>query len=100
MGVNPAKRCHPIRIILNNIKYSLMDYKFMGEEYLRKSCLDYTIVRPGGLTGGEGAVSRPACAEPGTEYIVAAGAEGNVGKAINIHRTDVASVVCALYKQK
>lgn len=93
--VNPAKRFHPIRAILNNIKYSLMDYKFMGEECLRKSSLDYTIVRPGGLTGGEVAVNRQASSEPGTEYIVAAGPEGDVGKTSSIHRADVADVVCA-----
>jgi uncharacterized protein YbjT (DUF2867 family) len=91
--VNPKKRFHPIRIILNNIKYSLMDYKFMGEEFLRGCGLEYTIVRPGGLQGGEGGTGMKPRADPGTEYILAAGPEGDVGKATSIHRTDVASVV-------
>jgi len=91
--VNPSNRFHPIRLILNNIKYSLMDYKFMGEEALRGCGVEYTIVRPGGLQGGEGGTGMKPRAAPGTEYIVAAGPEGDVGKASSIHRTDVASVV-------
>jgi uncharacterized protein YbjT (DUF2867 family) len=90
--VNPSNRFHPIRMLLNNVKYSLMDYKFMGEESLRKSGQEYTIVRPGGLTGGEG--GRAAATPPGTDFILAAGPEGDLGKARSINRSDVASVVC------
>ena len=51
--VNPVNNWHPIRIILNNIKWGLMDCKFKGEEALRGAGLpSYTIVRPGGLVGG------------------------------------------------
>jgi len=91
--VNPSNRFHPIRVILNNIKYSLMDYKFQGEEALRKSGQEYAIVRPGGLTGGEGG-QRGSTTPSGTEYILAAGPEGDLGSARSIHRTDVAAVVC------
>jgi uncharacterized protein YbjT (DUF2867 family) len=95
--VNPKQRFHPIRAILNNIKYSLMDRKFLGEEALRKSGIEYTIIRPGGLTGGEGD-KRGTTTQPGTEYVLAAVAEGDLGKARSIHRTDVASVVCEAMK--
>lgn len=91
--VNPENRFHPIRAILNNIRYSLMDYKFEGEEALRESGQEYTIVRPGGLVGGE---KEPAeKSTPGTEHIEATGPEGDVGSSHSIHRTDVADVVCA-----
>ena len=43
-----------MRIILNNIKWSLMDEKLKGEEALRASGVPYTIVRPGGLTDQPG----------------------------------------------
>lgn len=89
--VDPVNRWHPIRMLLNNVKYSLMDYKFMGEEVLRNSGQEYTIVRPGGLTGGDG---QREGAAPGTEHIMAAAAEGDVGSTSSISRTDVASVVC------
>lgn len=49
--VSPHNRWHPIRIMLNNLRWSLMDYKYQGEEALRRSGVPYTIVRPGGLTG-------------------------------------------------
>lgn len=48
----PKNRFHPIRIILNNIRWGLMDNKFKGEEALRQSGVAYTIVRPGGLSDG------------------------------------------------
>lgn len=41
---------HPIRIILNNVRWGLMDAKFAGEELLRKSAVPYTVVRPGGCS--------------------------------------------------
>lgn len=95
--VNPKNRFHPIRVLLNNIKYSLMDYKFEGEEFVRKSGMGYTIVRPGGLKGGDGGTGGQASFEPGTQFIVAAAAEGDVGQARSIHRTDVASVACEAF---
>jgi len=88
--VNPKHRFHPIRAMLNNIRYSLMHYKFQGEEALRTSSLPYTIVRPGRLEGGHGyKTSRVA----GEDYVVAVEAEGDCGKDLSIHRADVASVV-------
>ena len=91
--VIPSNRFHPIRIILNNVKWGLMDNKFLGEEALRNSGQEYCIIRPGGLTGGDG--QRAAKSPAGTDHIVAAGPEGDVGKTHSIHRTDVASVVVA-----
>jgi uncharacterized protein YbjT (DUF2867 family) len=38
-----------VRVLLNNIRWSLMDNKFAGEQKLRESGLPFTIVRPGGL---------------------------------------------------
>ncbi|GFR47453.1 hypothetical protein Agub_g9178, partial [Astrephomene gubernaculifera] len=45
---------HPIRLLLNNMRWGLMDNKLKGEEALRASGVDYTIVRPGGLGSGPG----------------------------------------------
>lgn len=97
--VNPCNSFNPIRLILNNIKYSLMDYKFKGEQVLRKRAhsIDYTIVRPGGLTGGEGPMARKTDVEPGTQFIVACGAEGDCSGGRSIHRRDVAAVVCEAF---
>jgi len=95
--VNPVNRWHPIRMILNNIKYGLMDKKFLGEEVLRRSGLEYCIVRPGGLTGGETS-QRPAHAEPGTEFIIATGPEGDSQGKSSIHRADVAAVICEAFR--
>mmetsp|Transcript_16920 Transcript_16920/g.24824 ORF Transcript_16920/g.24824 Transcript_16920/m.24824 type:complete len:254 (+) Transcript_16920:24-785(+) len=100
--VNPVNKWHPIRIILNNFKYSLMDEKFKGEEALRASKdenFSYTIVRPGGLTGGEGQ-KRQASHEPGAQYVVAVGAEGDCGASSSIHRNDVARVVFEALENK
>ena len=41
-----------MRMLLNNIRYGLMDNKLKGEDLLRQSGATYTIVRPGGLTNG------------------------------------------------
>merc|ERR1712216_834173 len=61
--------------------------------FLRKSGQEYAIVRPGGLTGGDGG-QRPSKTPPGVEHIVAAGPEGDVsGGTSSIHRIDVAAVV-------
>lgn len=44
----PAKhRFHPIRLLLNNIRWGLMDAKFRGENLLREGRVPYTVVRPG-----------------------------------------------------
>jgi nucleoside-diphosphate-sugar epimerase len=100
--VNPSNRFHPIRMILNNIKCGLMDNKFKGEEALRQASLSspfsYTIVRPGGLVGGEAldgkeAVPKAGKRVPNTEFVVAGPAEGNLGTARDILRADVATVV-------
>jgi uncharacterized protein YbjT (DUF2867 family) len=50
--VTPKNRFHPIRVILNNVRYGLMDAKFAGEESLRTSRHPYTVVRPGSLVDG------------------------------------------------
>eukprot|EP00879_Flechtneria_rotunda_P001209 GHRR01001356.1.p1 GENE.GHRR01001356.1~~GHRR01001356.1.p1 ORF type:complete len:241 (+),score=74.34 GHRR01001356.1:206-928(+) len=50
MLTHPSNRLNPIRILLNNIRWSLMDHKYQGEEKLKASGISYTIVRPGGLT--------------------------------------------------
>jgi uncharacterized protein YbjT (DUF2867 family) len=44
-----ACRFHPVRILLNNIRWSLMDNKYASEQQLRQSGIPFTIVRPGGL---------------------------------------------------
>lgn len=43
-----------MRILLNNIRYGLMDNKLKGEDLLRQSGAKYTIIRPGGLTSAAG----------------------------------------------
>lgn len=92
--VNPKNRWNPIRIILNNIKYSLMDYKFEGEKAVQQSGVEYTIVRPGQLTAGEGEKETVAA---GTQWIIAGGAEADLKKVGPIHRGDVAAVVCEAF---
>jgi hypothetical protein len=37
-------------MLLNNIRWGLMDAKFRGENLLRAGGVPYTVVRPGGLT--------------------------------------------------
>lgn len=49
MLVHPANRWHPIRILLNNVRYNLMNEKHAGEEALRASGADWCVIRPGGL---------------------------------------------------
>ena len=46
-GLDAMHRFHPIRIILNNIRWGLMDAKFRGENLLREGSVPYTVVRPG-----------------------------------------------------
>lgn len=47
-----------------------MDAKFKGEEILRKSGLDYCVVRPGGLTDTSGGESLLAVGMSHTSKIV------------------------------
>jgi hypothetical protein len=63
-GVPALHRWHPIRILLNNIRYSLMDEKYLGEQALRASGVPYTVVRPGGLTDLPGGKEAIAVGEP------------------------------------
>jgi uncharacterized protein YbjT (DUF2867 family) len=50
--VTPKNRRHPIRVMLNTLRWGLMDAKYAGESALRVSGLAYTIVRPGRLADG------------------------------------------------
>jgi hypothetical protein len=50
--VSPHNRMHPIRIMLNNFRWGLMDQKYKSEEFLRSSGINYAVVRPGGLKDG------------------------------------------------
>ena len=60
--VHPSNKWNPVRIFLNNIitgpfaRSGLMDYKWEGEELLRKSGIPYTIVRPGQLIDAHDAI--------------------------------------------
>lgn len=51
--VTPKNRFHPIRIMLNNMRWGVLDNKFSGEEALRHSGHSYCIIRPGRLTNDE-----------------------------------------------
>lgn len=44
MLVTPANRWNFIRLMLNNIRWGLMDAKYAGEEALRASGIEYTVV--------------------------------------------------------
>eukprot|EP00887_Chlorella_sp_A99_P006939 scaffold2.g6939.t1 len=83
--VTPKNRWHPIRLLLNNFRYGLMDEKFKGtsEEHLRRSGVPYTIVRPGGLTRDP----------PGAALLIAA--QGDAGAGGRVGRADVAAVCVA-----
>ncbi|GLI61952.1 hypothetical protein VaNZ11_004514 [Volvox africanus] len=71
---------HPLRILLNNLRFGLMDNKLKGEAALRDSGIEHTIVRPGGLGSG-----------PGGQCTFVAG-QGDVMSLGNINRADVAAV--------
>jgi hypothetical protein len=43
---------NPVSLFLNMILSNVYAHKAKAENYLRKSDLNYTIVRPGGLKGG------------------------------------------------
>ena len=52
MLTHPANRWHPIRVLLNNIRWALMDNKYAGEELLRNHAAlggNWCVIRPGGL---------------------------------------------------
>jgi len=52
MLTHPENRWHPIRLLLNSIRWSLMDEKFKGEEALRSTAGlagNWCVIRPGGL---------------------------------------------------
>ncbi|PNH11025.1 hypothetical protein TSOC_002169 [Tetrabaena socialis] len=74
---------HPMRLLLNNVRWGLMDNKLKGEEALRSSGVDYTVVRPGGLAKG-----------PGGEATIITG-QGDVMPTGQINRADLAAVVVA-----
>jgi len=45
---------HPLALLINGMTGMALYWKYYGEEYLKKSGLRYTIVRPGGLVDSEG----------------------------------------------
>lgn len=45
--VTDRHKRHPLRIMLNNIRFKMMDRKRDGEQHLRNSGVPYCIVRPG-----------------------------------------------------
>lgn len=83
--VTRKNRYKPLRVILNKVRWKLMDNKFRGEEKLRNSGVDYTVVRPGALTNKQigGAVLR-----------TVQGDRISSGH-VKISRTNVAVVCCA-----
>ncbi|KAK9866696.1 hypothetical protein WJX84_008201 [Apatococcus fuscideae] len=82
LKVTAKNRWDPIRIILNNIRWGLMDNKFKGEELLRHNGISYTVVRPGGLKNMPG----------GQEHIIAGQGDTISG---SVSRADVAAVCVA-----
>ena len=81
--VSPGQYFSPVRLILNAVKFGLMDAKFAGEEALRASGVSYTVIRPGRLSHGPG----------GAALMVSQGDVGVTGNAIS--RADVAAVAVA-----
>lgn len=81
--VTPKNRFSPIRLILNNIKWGLMDNKYKGECALRDSGKHYTIVRPGQLTN-----------DAGGQHKLVTG-QRDVMKTGSVSRADVAAVCVA-----
>jgi len=81
--VTPKNRFSPIRLLLNNIRWGLMDAKFAGENALRESGASYTVVRPGGLNNGQA----------GQHKLVTG--QRDTGKPGRISRADVAAVCVA-----
>ncbi|KAJ9507499.1 hypothetical protein QJQ45_006470 [Haematococcus lacustris] len=83
--VTPKNRWHPIRNVLNWVRWGLMDEKLKGEAALRSSGMAYTIVRPGGLGSGAG----------GTVRILAEQGDVAPRGSSSIARADVAAVCVA-----
>lgn len=69
-----ACRFHPVRVLLNNIRWSLMDNKFASEQQLRQAGIPFTIVRPGGLNN-----------TPAGEQQLQAGADASMLGTIGLH---------------
>lgn len=86
--VTPKNRLHPVRILLNNMRWGLMDEKFKGEENLRASGIPYTIVRPGRLTDKEG-----------TDCKLILG-QGDASTPTTVSRFHVAAICCAAVTNK
>lgn len=85
MLVSPHNRFHPIRIMLNNFRWSLMDNKYKGEQELRSSGVPYTIVRPSGLGSGP----------PGKAEIITGQGDRGLTGGRSISRADVAAICVA-----
>ena len=84
--VDPVNRWHFVRILLNTVAaWGIMDAKFAGENLVKKSGQEYTIVRPGGLGDGEKGV---------TGKLIMAQTNGSYGRGATA-RSDVASVCIA-----
>ena len=86
--VSPHNGWHPVRLLLNNMRgggQKIMDAKFEGENLLRKSGVDFTVVRPGGLMD--------APAPSGASSLVVT--QGDRSGAGRISRSDVAELSVA-----
>ncbi|KAG2500712.1 hypothetical protein HYH03_001477 [Edaphochlamys debaryana] len=82
MLVTKKNWLNPVRLLLNNIRWGLMDNKLKGEDALRASGVDYTIVRPGGLGR-----------QPGGQATLVTGQGDCMSAGGQIQRADVAAVV-------
>jgi uncharacterized protein YbjT (DUF2867 family) len=71
---------------LNRIANDVLKWKFKGEEKLRKSGINYSVIRPGGLTN-----------KPGPEQVVQF-FQGDTKKGGPIRREDVSRIVLAVLK--
>lgn len=69
--------------VLNKIFGNVLIWKLKGEDYLRSSGINYTIVRPGGLHD-----------KPGGEQLIVMD-QGDAVKVVGISREDVATVCVA-----
>eukprot|EP00803_Ostreobium_quekettii_P010874 evm.model.scf_1429.2 EVM.evm.TU.scf_1429.2 scf_1429:6247-9696(-) len=80
--VSPKHRLNPIRMMINNMRWGLMDHKWRGEERLRKNGAVYVIVRPKRLVEDDGG--------PKTLIIE----QGDNGQGGRISRASLAAVCC------
>lgn len=86
--VSPHNGWHPVRLLLNNMRgggQKIMDAKFAGENLLRRSGVDFTVLRPGGLQDSPGPLGAWSLA-------VAQGDRSGAGR---ISRSDVAELCVA-----